>query len=315
MSLPDDWTLAGLIRYGLATAVGLFILNVFFESNVRAFIEERGWDKVLSETWRKMRPLTERRGFWFAFGLVAGSAVVAWLIPEIGGSNPTVLAPTAPTVIHDSPTAEDIAKATEPIQAQLDAANQQVAAARNSQINLDVLTRNADQLRQQVFNLKQAQENPQYFGVVNTLNAFSAAGGISRKLADEQASILLTANGNWQLKRSIMNIFEIGGRGDNLFHSPSLAKIIVDLPRTDIDLDAPKIPFSDRPGIIIHGDTAAKSDLMLFFDRCFAARQTSQMVPGLAEYYKVPKLIWIEIGPGNPWKPQFTMGLQNPCLE
>src|SRR5258707_6089793 len=90
MTLPDGWTVTGLIQWGLVTAVILFVINVLFESNVRNFIEERGWDKLLSKTWVKMKPLTTRRGFWFAFGLTAGGALVAWLLPILSVS-PTVV--------------------------------------------------------------------------------------------------------------------------------------------------------------------------------------------------------------------------------
>jgi hypothetical protein len=98
MSLPDIGTGTGLLQWGLITAVALFILNVLFESNVRHFLEEHGWDQFLSRAIRKMRPLTERRGFWFAFGLVAGAALVAWIIPEIS-------APHRPTVAEAVTTA------------------------------------------------------------------------------------------------------------------------------------------------------------------------------------------------------------------
>jgi hypothetical protein len=94
MSLPDIGTGAGLLQWGLITAVALFILNVLFESNVRHFLEEHGWDQFLSQAIRKMRPLTERRGFWFAFGLVAGGALVAWVIPEISAQH-RITAPEA----------------------------------------------------------------------------------------------------------------------------------------------------------------------------------------------------------------------------
>jgi hypothetical protein len=79
--VPGGSTATGLLQWGLITAVVLFILNVLFESNVQHFIEELGWDQFLTRAVRKMRPLSERKGFWFAFGLVAGGAIIAWLYP------------------------------------------------------------------------------------------------------------------------------------------------------------------------------------------------------------------------------------------
>jgi hypothetical protein len=81
MILPEGWTLTNWIQWSLVTAALLFVLNVLFESNVRHFLEERGWDQFLSRFVRKMRPFTERRGFWFAFGLVVGGAIVSWGLP------------------------------------------------------------------------------------------------------------------------------------------------------------------------------------------------------------------------------------------
>ena len=96
-----------------------------------------------------MRPFTERRGFWFAFGLVVGSAVVAWLIPE-------------------PPPAEDRAKVTAPIQAKLDEANSTIAGQRATivalqqqppnaelQAQLDGANSQRDELQKQVATLRQ----------------------------------------------------------------------------------------------------------------------------------------------------------------
>jgi len=91
MSLPDDWTISGILQYGLATAVLLFILNVFLESNVRNLIEEHHWDKLLSKAVSKMKPFRDRHSFWFAFGLVTGGMIVAWIIP-LTVPNPSVVA-------------------------------------------------------------------------------------------------------------------------------------------------------------------------------------------------------------------------------
>ncbi len=83
MSLPDGWTVTGVLQVGTLVAVIYFVLNVFFESNVRHFLEQHGWDQFLSRALQKMRPLTERRGFWFAFGLTLGVAAWVWADPQV----------------------------------------------------------------------------------------------------------------------------------------------------------------------------------------------------------------------------------------
>lgn len=69
-TLLDGWTLGSLVRWGLFTVVLYFVLNVFFEANVRNLLEERGWDKFLSHMWRaaggavgKMHLLRDRYSF------------------------------------------------------------------------------------------------------------------------------------------------------------------------------------------------------------------------------------------------------------
>jgi hypothetical protein len=91
MSLADDWTVTGIVQWGSILVVGGFVLSVLCESNVRNFIEERGWDRLLSRAVGKMQPFRERKGFWFAFGLVVGAAIVAWTAPYIGLSPQQVI--------------------------------------------------------------------------------------------------------------------------------------------------------------------------------------------------------------------------------
>jgi hypothetical protein len=72
-----------ILRVAIIPIVFYFVLQVFFESNVRHVIEHHGWDTFFTRAIVKMR---ERKGFWFAFGIVLGAAVVAWVLPEMGTS-------------------------------------------------------------------------------------------------------------------------------------------------------------------------------------------------------------------------------------
>ena len=70
-----------IIRYGLTLAVLFFILGVFLEANIRAVLEEHGWDKFLLRASRKVHLLKEYRVTWLAMGLLAGAALASWIAP------------------------------------------------------------------------------------------------------------------------------------------------------------------------------------------------------------------------------------------
>ena len=82
-------------------------------------------------------------------------------------------------------------------------------------------------------------------------------------------------------------------------------------PDDEHDLDASKLKGDGHPGVIIHGDGQARDFLMSQLATCFLVRQTSQRPAGLLEYWKrtdpslaaINDYVWIEIGPGDPWKP------------
>jgi hypothetical protein len=76
-----------------------------------------GWDEW---RWQRLRGVW---WFWSIFGLSGGVALALWFYPRIVGST------EPPVVIHDPPSAEDIAKASAPIQKQLNAVTQQRDAA------------------------------------------------------------------------------------------------------------------------------------------------------------------------------------------
>src|ERR1700682_1843771 len=76
--------------------------------------------------------------------------------------------------------------------------------------------------------------------------------------------------------------------------------VIMDGPNNSVDKDAPRLIPTDQNGIIIHGSDP-QDTLKTRWSYHFLVRRTSKVPDGLAEYYKVPSIVWIEIGPGNPW--------------
>jgi len=81
--MSETWSVGEVVRVGSLAAVAFFVLNVFFESNVRALLERHGWDQFLSR-WVEKLPqlLRDRRSFWCAFGVAVGVTGMAW-IPQI----------------------------------------------------------------------------------------------------------------------------------------------------------------------------------------------------------------------------------------
>lgn len=73
-------------------------------------------------------------------------------------------------------------------------------------------------------------------------------------------------------------------------------------PRNPKDLDYPQVKGSRRPGLTIHGKDAEA--LARILGRWFTTFNTSH-IPRELDVYKYPgtkDLIWVEIGPGSPWK-------------
>jgi hypothetical protein len=70
------------------------------------------------------------------------------------------------------------------------------------------------------------------------------------------------------------------------------------------DLDRPRLPASGKRGITIHGPDAYA--ISKAFSAWFLAYSTELVPAELAKYnqYGTQRIIWVEIGPGSPWKEQ-----------
>lgn len=158
----SNWTIFGAVRLALTVLAGTviaFVLGVLAESNVRHFLEDRGWDTFLSRALDVMPGFLAHYATWLGIGLIFGAAAVIWLIwafPHRLGDHyqlpktrrtqwmtagaAAILVAGAfyfslnqpqltPIVIHIPPTVEDTAKATAPIQSKLDDMTRQRDAA------------------------------------------------------------------------------------------------------------------------------------------------------------------------------------------
>jgi hypothetical protein len=77
------WTIFGTIRFTLTTLVVstvLFVWGVFAESNIRHFMEDRGWDTVLTRIIAAMPGQLASYTSWLVIGLIFGTAAAIWLI-------------------------------------------------------------------------------------------------------------------------------------------------------------------------------------------------------------------------------------------
>ena len=71
------------------------------------------------------------------------------------------------------------------------------------------------------------------------------------------------------------------------------------------DLDSPKTTFTNKSGIVIHGSNIFAASLIRALSQCFEIYKTASGLDSINEYFsKFGKrdLVWIEIGPGSPWK-------------
>jgi hypothetical protein len=231
-------------------------------------------------------------------------------------------------IIHDPPSAEDIAKATAPIQADLSAATEKLKRMTAPASEDDIAKAKASQAAedqqklvslqsQYDTKLKEAQSHAAASVAPNPRQKIqmdsSKALYIARMLAEYMPSPnyrpgtgMHTTDVNWQLL--------IANTPDN----DDIANLLVALTSTTLhayritppdhstNLDAPVIPTPpDSPGIILHGDNPLNDKLRFLLSECFIVKTTSRTLDSLNDWFKPgtgTTIVWIEIGKGSPWK-------------
>jgi hypothetical protein len=205
------------------------------------------------------------------------------------------LAPLRTIVIHETPSPEEIAKLTAPIQSKLDAMSQQ-----------------KDQAQATVENLR--RELAARGGGTNPINIPGINGEATifliqqlRDMGDDialgdktQRYIVLTAPPEQQhLVKILREIIQIA--------LPSKAALLAP-PDSIRVLDAPKLPTPNTDGIVMHGIDAMNGVLEGALQNCFVIKQERATPAGLDDYYgfrnapNKPIILWVAIGSGSPWK-------------
>jgi hypothetical protein len=147
---------------------------------------------------------------------------------------------------------------------------------------------------------------PRNMGPITVLNQIWAADDLWKNLIPGTA-ILMTSDDpeNELLRRNLQNIISMRV----MPNETGPVRKILSPPDYQHDIDAPKLPESDMNGIIIHGVEQVSDGTDKYMnDRfenifsCFFVRFTRTTVEGLSTFYKVPKILWIEIGKGSPWR-------------
>jgi hypothetical protein len=204
--------------------------------------------------------------------------------------------------------------------ADLDALNDKLRTANNEISSLqrqrDSAQRKADTAEQQLADMQrqlavmpQSPQYPREIGPVNVMNAISAAGALWRELSATGTAMLVTSTqDNDQLRN---NLYSILVSGVAMYKTGQVGKILRP-PNYDVDIDAPRLPESEYSGIIIHSPIDYQEIQNVF--SCFTIRKASKNVEGLANFYKVPSILWIEIGKGSPWRPPIR-GERWTCAE
>ena len=143
------------------------------------------------------------------------------------------------------------------------------------------------------------QGYPQAFGTTCVMNFISNASGFWARLPKGTAILVTGTKDNDQLAKNLFATLSFGG-SEQRGLDRNTGRAIFGLPNKAIDLDAPSLTLTDQRGIIIHGNDPEDA-LRLTWNNMFVVRHTSTVPDGLAEYYKVLSIVWIEIGPGSPW--------------
>jgi hypothetical protein len=139
----------------------------------------------------------------------------------------------------------------------------------------------------------------QQVGVTCAYNLLAAANAFWSRAPRGTAVLITGARENAQLMYNLSATFSLGST--ELKKSTKIDyPVFMDGPNNTVDMDAPRLVPTDQSGIIIHGSDP-QDTLKTNWGYYFVVRRTSKVPDGLAEYYKVPSLVWIEIGAGNPW--------------
>jgi hypothetical protein len=147
-----------------------------------------------------------------------------------------------------------------------------------------------------------ASNYPQGFGTTCTYNLISTASTFWSRSQRGAAVLITAANDNEEFKKNLVGTLSVGSaEAWKPQPSPNNTQMIfVETPDISISLDAPHLVPSDQRGITVHG-VDPQETLRSGWSSHFVVRYTSKVPEGLAEYYKVPSIVWIDIGPGSPW--------------
>lgn len=99
--------------------IAMQAINGFVNTNIRTFLQRRGWDNFLDHGWSFMtadwETAKKRWRLWLSLGMTGGMTIALWF---------GTLFPSPPIIIYNPPSGEDITKATAPIRAERDAEKQ-----------------------------------------------------------------------------------------------------------------------------------------------------------------------------------------------
>jgi hypothetical protein len=141
-------------------------------------------------------------------------------------------------------------------------------------------------------------------GPLSTLNMFWAlCSALQSAARNDQVFFITAPDENASFKKYLYGLFEAAGSILTVQSDPITAGkglLIREIDSTK-DLDAPKLILAQVPGIIVHGIGPTEDGLITNFGNYFITRKASKPDEKLSTYYK-KKIVWIEIGPGWPWK-------------
>jgi hypothetical protein len=302
-----------------AIALYLFtqIIGGYFSANFRSYLQKRGHDQhfnqIASVTQRVMMAgwPTVKRQWWVwlclgaSLGIGIGPGGFASIISTFTGSRPDAPAPAGPTTVGPDGLDLTFAGAKQRLQdalSKLGSANSKVDELKKSladiQNRLDVKTHE----------LEAAKSDSPGIGPITTINTISAAGDLWQHLSPGTA--VLITNESQENDGALHVIQATIVDGVQTFKTGPVGKVLR-APNYQQNVNAPKLTASGATGIIIHGAerlTDKPDELInLRFKNalsCFVVHFTQDTASGLEEFYQVPKVLWIEIGRGSPWRPR-----------
>ncbi len=164
------------------------------------------------------------------------------------------------------------------------------------QSQVTVAQQERDQARQQLATVKSSPVPVPSVALPRRMNWQTVIGLITwlqsqEDLRGNKASILITSSDENSWLRALLGQILVAAFPD--------VKLLPLIDEKDMDW---KLPDNTTAGILVHGQNSLANKFTSVMDGCFVLHKTTSYLDKIESYYKMTDILWVDIGPGIPWK-------------